>query len=72
MKTNMVIAVTALGLIGLTSGCKKESTSSEKSQTTQVIEGVTGKTAVDSGRPAAETIRNVAEKEQNQINEVLD
>lgn len=42
------------------------------STTKTIIEGLTGKTAVDQGQKAKEKIRQISAEQNKQINEVLD
>ncbi len=63
---------TAIITLSLMTGCGDRATTDEPSTAETVIEGVTGKTSIDAGRRASDTLKRVSELEQGQIDEVLD
>ena len=71
---NLIILFVAIVM----AGCSNDSKSAEKkpapassSTINTVIEGLTGKTAVDAGQNAKQKIRQISAQENKQINEVL-
>ena len=69
---NTLMTGTAIITLSLMTGCGDRAATDGPSTTDTVIEGVTGKTAVDAGRRASDTLKRVSELEQGQIDEVLD
>ena len=70
-----IMAVLFCLSMALVVGCADSSTAdksgNEKSGSQQVIEGVTGKSAVDAGQKAKQVIKDVSAKEQENLDEVL-
>lgn len=78
MRTSHIIAISAAVLC---LGCSKKAEEADKpvpeekkkpGTIGQAIEGITGKTAVDQGRRAQQKIIEVSEKENRQLDEVLE
>jgi len=74
---NLVILLIAIVMTGCSNGDNNSKTAEKKpapapSTTKAIIEGLTGKTAVDQGQKAKEKIRQISAEQNKQINEVLD
>ena len=77
MKTQSVIIL--VGGLLIAGGCgqpsaqeKKQEPSQSKSTIQTAVEGMTGKTAVDAGKKAQQQIRDVSEKANQSLNEVIE
>jgi len=64
-----------LVLCSLLAGCGKPAAAPSRASPSPagnaVLEGLTGKTAVDAGRRASDQVRSVSSQEQNRVQEVL-